>query len=56
MKEEITREFNGAKEKGLKVFYDETLGNFDIETEDESFSFYDDGEAVKKVKNFIEEY
>ena len=48
------------------MFYDETLGNYNIETpQDECFSWYDesnkdrdasDGKAIKKVQKFIDEY
>lgn len=66
MRTEITRDFNGAEKKELKVFYDETLGNYDVETpHDECFSWYDEtnedrdasnGETIKKVQKFIDEY
>ena len=65
MKTEITRDFNGADEKGLKVFYNDNLGDFEIETETDVVSFYDElnesgdesnGEAAKKVQKFIDEY
>ena len=66
MRKEVTRDFNGAEKKELKVFYDETLGNYDVETsQNESFSWHDEpnedgdasnGEAIKKVQKFIDEY
>lgn len=66
MRNEITRDFNGAEEKGLKVFYNETTGDYEIDTpQGESFSWYDElnedgdasnGEAIKEVQKFIDEY
>lgn len=65
MRTDITSDFEGATEKKLKVFYDDSLGNFDIETQNEVISFYDElnesgdgsnGEAAKKVQNFIDEF
>lgn len=65
MREEITRDFNGAEEKGLKVFYNETTGNYEVNTPNECLSWYDElneegdasnGEAIKEVQKFIDEY
>lgn len=66
MREEITRDFDGAKEKGLKVFYNETTGEYEVNTpNEECFSWYDElnedgdasnGEATKEVQKFIEGY
>lgn len=66
MRDEITRDFNGAEEKGLKVFYNETTGDYEVNTpNEECISYYDklnedgdasNGEAVKKVQKFIDEY
>ncbi len=57
MRENITRDFTGAAEKGLEVYYNENTGEFEVESEDYSYSFYDEpGEdTVKKVQNFINE-
>ena len=30
MTTDITRDFNGAEEKGLKVFYNDDLGAFEV--------------------------
>ena len=65
MKENITRDFNGAEEKGLTVYYDENSAYFEIETPTEVISFYDEeneardgsnGEAAIKVQKFIDEF
>ena len=65
MRENITRDFNGAEEKGLSVYYNATSGDFEIETPTEVISFYDEqndtgdgsnGEAVKKVQRFVDEF
>lgn len=69
MKTDVTWEFEGAKEKGLKVFYDDDLSCFDVrygsgKWESEQ-SFYDEpneagdasnGVAVEEVKKFIREF
>lgn len=53
----ITRDFVGATEKGIEVFYNDNLGNFDIHVNDEVISFYDtEGEnTVTEVQKFIDE-
>lgn len=65
MRNDITRDFIGAEEKGLMVFYDENSAYFEIETPTEVISFYDEendagdgsnGEAAKKVQKFIDEF
>lgn len=64
--ENITRNFTGAKEKGLEVFYNDNSGEYVIEyKEDIAETFYDElneagdasnGEAVKAVQRFIDEF
>ena len=65
MRVEITRDFDGAEEKGLKVFYNETTGCYEIETPNEILDWYDElnedrdasnGEAIKEVQKFIKKY
>ncbi|WP_302626820.1 hypothetical protein [uncultured Eubacterium sp.] len=65
MRTEITREFKGAEEKELKVFYNETLGDYEVETNNEVISFHDEmneagdesnGAAVEEVERFIKEF
>lgn len=66
MKENITRDFNGATEKGIEIYYNDSLGQFEIETpEGEGFSIYDEmneegdgsnGLAAEKVREFIKNY
>ncbi len=65
MTTDITRDFNGAEEKGLKVFYNDDLGTFEVEAGTEVLSFYDEeneagdgsnGKAEAEVKKFIEEF
>lgn len=68
MRTDITREFVGATEKGLKVYLDETTGDFEVEREYDGelfFSIYDEsneagdasnGEAAKAVAKFISEF
>lgn len=65
MRDDITRDFIGAAEKGLKVFYNDSLGQYDVETSTETVSFYDEcedegggiyssnGRALEQVKKFI---
>ena len=61
----ITRDYAGAKGKGLEVLWDESTGNIRIESETEVFEFEDilnetedasDGTITERVKRFIEEY
>lgn len=61
----ITRDYAGAKEKGLEVLWDESTGNVRISSEEESFYFEDtlseignasDGTIIERVKRFIDEY
>ena len=61
----ITRDYAGAKEKGLEVLWDESTGNIRISSEDEYFDFEDtlnetedasDGTITERVKRFIEEF
>ena len=59
----ITRDYAGAKEKGLEVLWDESTGNIRVESENEIFEFVDDligdasvGSIIERVKRFIEEY
>ena len=65
MRNDITRDFTGAEEKGLNVYYNETSADFEIETPTEIVSIHDeqneagdgsDGEAVKKVQRFVDEF
>ncbi len=68
MRTDITRDFAGAEEKGLKVFYNDDLGQFDVETQDgiECVGCFDDecneemdasnGEAEKQVRELIKGY
>lgn len=65
MKENITRDFNGAEEKGLTVYYNETSADFEIETPAEIVSIHDeqneagdgsDGTAAAEVQKFIDEF
>lgn len=63
---EVTREFNGSKEKGLKVFYNDVLGTFNVENEagtEVMAAFYDNlnvegdaGTASNAVQQFIDEF
>jgi len=65
MRTDITRDFAGAAEKGLKVFYNDNLGQFEVETPDEIVSWEDkmneagdesEGKAEKQVREFIRKY
>ena len=65
MRNDITRDFTGAEEKGLMVYYNETSADFEIETPTEVIPFYDEeneagdgsnGKAAKKVQKFIDEF
>ncbi len=66
MRTDITRDFAGAEEKGLHVFYNDDLGQFDVETPDGFCYSWDDelneegdassGEAEEQVREFIREY
>lgn len=53
----ITRDFAGAMEKGVEVFYNDNLGNFDVHVNDEVISFYDEEgkNTVTEVQKFIDE-
>ena len=53
----ITRDFEGAMEKGVEVFYNDNLGNFDVHVNDEVISFYDEEgkNTVTEVQKFIDE-
>ena len=53
----ITRDFVGAMEKGVEVFYNDNLGNFDVHVNDEVISFYDEEgkNTVTEVQKFIDE-
>ena len=61
----ITSEYEGAKEKGLEVLWDESTGNIRLESKKEVFEFEDilnetedasDGTITERAKRFIEEY
>ena len=61
----ITRDYAGAKEKGLEVLWDESTGNIRISSEDEYFDFEDtlnetedasDGTIITRVQKFIDEF
>ena len=65
MRNDITRDFNGAEEKGLSVYYHDETGKFEIETPAEIVSIYDkqneagdgsDGTAAAEVQKFICEF
>ena len=53
----ITRDFARAMEKGVEVFYNDNLGNFDVHVNDEVISFYDEERknTVTEVQKFIDE-
>ena len=53
----ITRDFAGAMEKKVEVFYNDNLGNFDVHVNDEVISFYDEegNNTVTEVQKFIDE-
>ena len=53
----ITRDFAGAMENGVEVFYNDNLGNFDVHVNDEVISFYDEEgkNTVTEVQKFIDE-
>lgn len=64
---DVTWEFEGAKEKGLKVLYNDRLGQFEIYNAagDELRSWHDElneagdasnGVAVEEIKKFIREF
>jgi hypothetical protein len=40
MRNDITRDFNGAEEKGLVVYYNDETSEFEIETPAEIVSIY----------------
>lgn len=61
----ITRDYARAKEKGLKVLWDESAGNVRVESETEVFEFEDilnetedasDGTIITSVQKFIDEF
>ena len=60
MKTDITIDFPKAEKKGLKVFYNDSLGSFDIVTMNETIRFYDEitdhTNAIKDTINFIENF
>lgn len=65
MRENITRDFIGAGEKGLTVYYNEASADFEIETPTEFVSIHDEqneagdgsnGEAAAEVQKFIDEF
>nr|DAH21371.1 MAG TPA: hypothetical protein [Bacteriophage sp.] len=65
MRNDITRDFNGAEEKGLIIYWNDNLGEFEVETSTEVISFYDkpnedgdgsDGTAAAEVQKFIDEF
>lgn len=65
MKNDITRDFVGAEEKGLTVYYNDTSADFEIETSSEVVSIHDeqneagdgsDGTAAAEVQKFIDEF
>lgn len=65
MRNDITRDFNGAEEKGLAVYYNDGTSEFEIETPTEVVSIYDkqneagdgsDGTAAAEVQKFICEF
>ena len=51
----ITRNFAGAMENGVEVFYNDNLGNFDVHVNDEVISFYDEEgkNTITEVQKFI---
>lgn len=55
--ENITRDFVGAMEKDVEVFYNDNLGNFEVHSKDEVFSFYDEEgkNTITEVQKFIDE-
>lgn len=55
--ENITRDFNGATEKGIEVYYNDNLGQFEVHVNDEIIPFYDeDGtNTSSEVQEFINE-
>lgn len=65
MRNDITRDFTGAEEKGLTVYYNETSADFEIETPTEVASIHDEqneagdgsnGTAAAEVQKFIDEF
>ena len=65
MRNDITRDFSGAEEKGLTVYYNDTSADFEIETSSEVVSIHDeqneagdgsDGTAAAEVQKFIDEF
>ena len=65
MRNDITRDFTGAEEKGLAVYYNDEKSEFEIETPAEIVSIYDkqneagdgsDGTAAAEVQKFIDEF
>lgn len=63
---EVTKDFRGSKEKHLRVFYNDSLGTFNIENEagtEVMAAFYDNlnvegdaGTASNAVQQFIDEF
>lgn len=65
MKNDITRDFTGAEEKGLTVYYNETSADIEIKTPTEVVSIHDeqneagdgsDRTAAAEVQKFIDEF
>ena len=60
MKQDITIDFPNAEKKGLKVFYNDSLGSFEVVTMNETIRFYDEitdhTNAIKDTINFIENF
>ena len=65
MRNDMTRDFTGAEEKVLAVYYNYETGEFEIETPTEIVSIYDkqneagdgsDGTAAAEVQKFIDEF
>lgn len=55
--ENITRDFNGATEKGIEVYYNDNLGQFEVHVNDEVIPFYDEEgtNTAAEVQEFINE-
>lgn len=59
MKRNITNEFDLAVKKGLEVYYNDSSGDFEVQTTpDEIISFYDDakGKGLRELKKFIKNW
>lgn len=65
MRNDISRDFSGAEEKGLAVYYNDGTNEFEIVTPTEIISIYDkqneagdgsDGTAAAEVQKFIFEF